>query len=68
VKILVYPYDDANPYQDLLYGEICRRGAQISYIGLLGRDVLVLLGSKIGDHSIVAIQPTPRRDASVNLG
>jgi len=38
MKILVYPYDDANPYQDLLYGEMCRRGAQVSYIGLLTRS------------------------------
>jgi glycosyltransferase involved in cell wall biosynthesis len=34
MKILAFPYD-ANPYQALLYGEMRRRGAQVSYVGQL---------------------------------
>jgi glycosyltransferase involved in cell wall biosynthesis len=34
MKVLVFPRD-VNPYQDLLYGEMQRLGAQVSYIGNL---------------------------------
>jgi glycosyltransferase involved in cell wall biosynthesis len=35
MKILAYPRDDQNPYQRLLYGELRRHGAQVSYLGQL---------------------------------
>jgi glycosyltransferase involved in cell wall biosynthesis len=35
MKILVLPREGTNPYQDLLYGEMQRRGAQIAYLGML---------------------------------
>ena len=35
MKVLVLPRDGANPYQDLLYGELRRRGAEVCYVGLL---------------------------------
>jgi O-antigen/teichoic acid export membrane protein/glycosyltransferase involved in cell wall biosynthesis len=34
VKILVLPQDD-NPYQELLYGELRRRGVRVRYVGRL---------------------------------
>jgi glycosyltransferase involved in cell wall biosynthesis len=33
MKILVYPRDDGNPYQRLLYGELERLGTRVSYLG-----------------------------------
>jgi glycosyltransferase involved in cell wall biosynthesis len=33
MRILVYPRDDQNPYQRMLYGEMRRLGARISYLG-----------------------------------
>jgi glycosyltransferase involved in cell wall biosynthesis len=33
MRILVYPRNDQNPYQRLLYGEMRRLGVQISYLG-----------------------------------
>ena len=35
MKILVFPRDDSNPYQSLLYGEMARIGAQVTYLGQL---------------------------------
>ena len=35
MKILVLPRETANPYQALLYGEMRRRGARVSYLGAL---------------------------------
>jgi glycosyltransferase involved in cell wall biosynthesis len=35
VKILALPRDAANPYQDLLYGEMGHLGVQVRYLGLL---------------------------------
>lgn len=35
VKVLVAPQDKGNPYQDLLYGEMRRYGADVTYLGLL---------------------------------
>lgn len=33
MRILVLPREDLNPYQELLYGEMRRRGARITYLG-----------------------------------
>ena len=35
MKVLVFPRDDQNPYQRLLYGEMERLGTQVSYLGRL---------------------------------
>jgi len=35
MKVLVFPRDDQNPYQRLLYGEMERCGTNISYLGRL---------------------------------
>jgi glycosyltransferase involved in cell wall biosynthesis len=35
MKLLVLPREGTNPYQELLYGEMQRRGAQITYLGML---------------------------------
>ncbi len=35
MRILVLPREDSNPYQELLYGEMRRRGVQITYLGEL---------------------------------
>jgi glycosyltransferase involved in cell wall biosynthesis len=35
MKVLVLPREDSNPYQELLYGEMRRRGVQIIYVGKL---------------------------------
>ncbi len=35
MKILVFPRDDQNPYQRMLYGEMERLGAAVSYLGRL---------------------------------
>ena len=35
MKILVLPREETNPYQELLYGEMRRRGAQITYLAAL---------------------------------
>lgn len=35
MRILVLPREDTNPYQDLLYGEMSRRGARVTYLGAL---------------------------------
>jgi len=35
VRVLVFPRDDLNPYQRLLYGEMGRLGARVSYLGRL---------------------------------
>ena len=35
MNILVFPRDDLNPYQRLLYGEMGRLGARVTYIGRL---------------------------------
>jgi glycosyltransferase involved in cell wall biosynthesis len=35
MRILVFPRDDQNPYQSLLYGEMERFGARVSYLGRL---------------------------------
>lgn len=35
MRILVLPREDTNPYQELLYGEMRRRGARITYLGEL---------------------------------
>lgn len=35
MKILAFPRDAANPYQDLLYQEMQRLGVQVNYLGLL---------------------------------
>ncbi len=35
MKVMVLPREDPNPYQDLLYGEMRRRGARIAYLGQL---------------------------------
>ncbi|HLH83381.1 MAG TPA: glycosyltransferase [Trebonia sp.] len=45
MKILVLPREETNPYQDLLYGEMRRRGARISYLARLtpSQTVNVLL-------------------------
>ena len=38
MRILVLPREDTNPYQELLYGEMRRQGAQITYLGELTRS------------------------------
>jgi glycosyltransferase involved in cell wall biosynthesis len=38
VRILVFPRDDGNPYQRLLYGEMRRLGAREHYVGRLTRS------------------------------
>ena len=38
MKILALPFDGTNPYQSLLYSEMRRRGAKVSYIGRLTRS------------------------------
>jgi glycosyltransferase involved in cell wall biosynthesis len=38
MRILVLPREDTNPYQELLYGEMRRRGARITYLGELTRS------------------------------
>jgi glycosyltransferase involved in cell wall biosynthesis len=38
MRILVLPREDTNPYQDLLYEEMRRCGARISYLGELTRS------------------------------
>jgi glycosyltransferase involved in cell wall biosynthesis len=38
MKILVLPREDTNPYQELLYGEMRRRGARITYLASLTRS------------------------------
>jgi glycosyltransferase involved in cell wall biosynthesis len=38
MKILALPRERTNPYQDLLYGEMQRLGAQVSYLGELTRS------------------------------
>lgn len=43
MKVLVLPRDVANPYQDLLYGEMRRLGAEVRYAGLLTRSYTVNL-------------------------
>src|SRR5690348_1328163 len=35
VRVLVFPRDDVNPYQRLLYGEMGRLGARVTYLGRL---------------------------------
>jgi len=35
MKILVFPRDESNPYQSLLYGEMAGMGAQVTYLGEL---------------------------------
>jgi len=35
MKVLVFPRDDGNPYQRLLYGEMERLGTRVSYLGRL---------------------------------
>jgi glycosyltransferase involved in cell wall biosynthesis len=35
MRILVLPREDTNPYQNLLYGEMRRRGARVSYLAAL---------------------------------
>jgi len=35
MKILVLPREETNPYQELLYEEMRRRGAQVSYLAAL---------------------------------
>jgi glycosyltransferase involved in cell wall biosynthesis len=35
MRILVFPRDDLNPYQRLLYGEMGRVGARVTYLGRL---------------------------------
>lgn len=35
MKVMVLPREDTNPYQELLYGEMRRRGARIAYLGQL---------------------------------
>jgi glycosyltransferase involved in cell wall biosynthesis len=35
MRILVFPRDDLNPYQRLLYGEMARLGARVTYLGQL---------------------------------
>ncbi len=35
MKVLVFPRDDENPYQRLLYGEMERLGTRVSYLGRL---------------------------------
>jgi glycosyltransferase involved in cell wall biosynthesis len=35
MRILAFPRDDSNPYQGLLYAEMRRRGARVSYLGRL---------------------------------
>jgi glycosyltransferase involved in cell wall biosynthesis len=35
MRILAFPRDDSNPYQSLLYAEMRRRGARVSYLGTL---------------------------------
>jgi glycosyltransferase involved in cell wall biosynthesis len=35
MKILVFPRDNSNPYQHLLYGEMQRLGARVTYVGRL---------------------------------
>ena len=32
MKILVFPREDTNPYQELLYSEMARRGARVTYL------------------------------------
>jgi glycosyltransferase involved in cell wall biosynthesis len=35
MRVLVFPRDDGNPYQRLLYGEMGRLGARVTYLGRL---------------------------------
>jgi len=35
MRILVFPRDDLNPYQRLLYDEMGRLGARVTYLGRL---------------------------------
>ena len=35
MRVLVFPRDDLNPYQRLLYGEMARLGARVTYLGRL---------------------------------
>ncbi len=35
MRVLVFPRDDVNPYQRLLYGEMGRLGARVTYLGRL---------------------------------
>lgn len=35
MRVLVFPRDDLNPYQRLLYGEMGRLGARVTYLGRL---------------------------------
>jgi glycosyltransferase involved in cell wall biosynthesis len=35
MRVLVFPRDDLNPYQRLLYGEMGRHGARVTYLGRL---------------------------------
>jgi glycosyltransferase involved in cell wall biosynthesis len=35
MRILAFPRDDSNPYQELLYAELRRCGARVSYLGTL---------------------------------
>lgn len=35
MRVLVFPRDDTNPYQRLLYGEMERLGARVTYLGRL---------------------------------
>ena len=43
MKVLAFPREDSNPYQDLLYGEMQRQGAQVVYIGRLTPSYLLNL-------------------------
>ncbi len=45
MRVLVFPRNDQNPYQSLLYGEMERLGARVSYLGRLtpSRTLNVLL-------------------------
>lgn len=43
MRVLALPRDDANPYQDLLYGAMRRLGAEVSYAGLMTRSYTVNL-------------------------